>query len=346
MAGMKRELEHSINEQTIITYLKQHKDELLTSAAIAEGIAGRTEKILTPNTVKKYMSDLARSDKYPNIEGVKRKGYIYHSKRYNAPKNNEGYMDLTASKAIESADPEPSKPSPSIYQQGSIYSYLTQKGETEYFLILNQFDDHVIGIPVFKKELVDKQVNIPFVVSSGNTDFKGDASEIRTKPSKYLGSLQGICTNQDLELARFMVINEGLDCEHLIERARSIHVDGADYTEQDIDGMIDRIEDLNAINAVLKKENESKDNKIESIKKANEHLVMELEDEKDRCAKLKDELEELKAKSAAPAAPAAVEHILACDVYWTKDTITELVTSLNIYREFFDAYCTGLKKGV
>ena len=327
-----------MHESYLLDYMKKHPDKWITSVVIAADIADTYP--LSRNQVKHCLGALNK--KYPNMESKHGLGYIWHSKIEKPGKNAEGYSDPTASQAIEAIEPEP-KTTTAKYEQGSIYSYSNHKNETEYFLVLNQFEERVVGIPVFDKELCDRSVYIPFVVSAGTVSFKGDASEIRTKPVKYLRNLCGICTDQDLEFVRFMVINEGLDCSHLIERTRSIRVDGVDYNEGDIDGMIDKVEDLKAINSVLKKENEKQNTEIESMKTANSSLVRELEAEKARYTKLEDEIEELKAK---PAAPAAVEHISACGAYWTKDTIIELVASLNIYREFFDAYCAGLKKGV
>jgi hypothetical protein len=154
-------------------------------------------------------------------------------------RNSEGYSDPTAGAAIRNVEGEDP-----YARLGEVWSVKGANGLVEWFMILSDWGAVRIGIPLYAG---DYRSRIRVKVDVAGTTLYGDATNLRSKPSKYFDTYMG---NVEDKKAR-VILNDVLKavCDpdisptviEAVIPANTITVDGVLYTEADIRSKLDTI---------------------------------------------------------------------------------------------------------
>lgn len=392
------------NKAQVLDILRKHPGESLTSGKISKLLEERGVNV-APNTVKGYGRDLVRE--YPELTASAGRGYTWakeesefyakkaakkaetsstHRKKNTVMRNSEGYSDPTAGVAIRNTEGDDP-----YARLGEIWSVRGANGLVEWFLILSDWKAVKVGVPLYAG---DYRSRIPVKVDVAGTTLYGDATNIRSKPSKYFDTYMG---NADVKVAR-RILNDVLTaiCDpdisptviEAVIPANTITVNGTLYTEADIRSKIDTIDilqsDLEATEKECEERREEVKCAVEDLAKSNAK-IKELDDvinglrnalataRKNTPVTVQVDGEIYNEEDIAAIIRARNTVRVGDKVYMASDIIaleegnyiaadsdesfvSDMTVDVNyliqqnaeykIYKQFFEAYCAGLAKGV
>lgn len=386
-------VETNIKAAQMIDVLRSHPGQMMSSKSITDELSQRGIDIL-PKTVANYLSIVIKQGDYPQLTSKPRTGFVWNAdeaefyakkaaekaetsstyrKKSTVMQNSEGYSDPTAGAAIrniEGDDP--------YARLGEVWSTKGSNGLVEWFLILADWKAVKVGVPLYAG---DYRSRIRVKVDIAGTTLYGDATNLRSKPSKYFDTYMGNVEDKKAKVILNDVIRAVCDPDispMVIEKvtpANTIEVDGRLYTETDVRNKIAWIENH-------LEETEGLDNDIVD-------LTGQLEEANKRIKELEDANNGIRTAliSAKKSKPVVVQvdgeiyneedikdiirnrnTIRVGDMVYTASDICELLenkdvtdptpdttvdlqylamqhTEHKIYKQFFDAYCAGLAKG-
>lgn len=307
---------------------------------------------------------------YAKKDAEKAESSSTYRKKNTVMRNSEGYSDPTAGAAIrniEGDDP--------YARLGEVWSVNGANGLTEWFMILSDWGTVRIGIPLY---MGDFRSRIRVKVDLEGIVLYGDATNLRSKPRKYFDTYVGNVGDTKAKA----ILNDALKavCDpdisptviEAVMPANTITVDGVLYTEADIRSKLDTIvtlnghinahtktvdeldEELNAANAKIK-ELEDANNGIRtaliSAKKIKPVVVQvdgEIYNEEDIKAIIRD-------RNTVRVGDKVYKPSDICELLENKNDsapapdkayIDKVVAMATIYKQFFDAYCQGMAKGI
>lgn len=251
----------------MIDVLRSHPGEMMTSKRIASELSQRSIDVL-PKTVSNYLSIVKKQGDYPQLSSKPKFGFVWNAdeaefyakkatektetsstyrKKSPVMRNGEGYSDPTAGVAIRNVEGEDP-----YARLGEVWSVKGANGLVEWFMILSDWGAVRIGLPLYAG---DYRSRIRVKVDVAGTTLYGDATNLRSKPSKYFDTYMG---NVEDKKAR-VILNDVLKavCDpdispvviEAVSPANTITVDGVLYTEADVKCKIDTVDILNTQNA-------------------------------------------------------------------------------------------------
>ena len=250
----------------MVDVLRSHPGQTMGSKSIAEELAQRGINVL-PKTVSNYLSIVIKQGDYPQLTSKPRVGFVWNAdeaefyankaeksndssayrKKNPVMRNSEGYSDPTAGTAIRNAEGDDP-----YARLGEVWSVKGANGLVEWFMILSDWGAVRIGLPLYAG---DYRSRIRVKVDVAGTTLYGDATNLRSKPSKYFDTYMG---NVEDKKAR-VILNDVLKavCDpdispvvvETVSPANTITVDGVLYTEADVKCKIDTVDILQAQNA-------------------------------------------------------------------------------------------------
>lgn len=275
----------------MVDVLRSHPGQMMGSKSIADELAQRGINVL-PKTVSNYLSIVIKQGDYPQLTSKPRVGFVWNAdeaefyankaensndssayrKKNLVMRNSEGYSDTTAGKAIRNVEGDDP-----YARLGEVWSVKGANGLVEWFMILSDWGAVRIGLPLYAG---DYRSRIRVKVDVAGAVLYGDATNLRSKPSKYFDTYMG---NVEDKKAR-VILNDVLKavCDPDISPvvvetaslANTITVDGVLYTEADVKSKIDTVD-------ILKGQNAAYDDDViklsEDLAAANEK-IKELED--------------------------------------------------------------------
>lgn len=246
----------------IVDVLRSHPGKMMGSKSIADELAQRGIDVL-PKTVSNYLSIMIKQGDYPQLTSKPRVGFIWNAdetefyakkaeitenksayrKKSTVMRNSEGYSDPTCGAAIRNVEGEDP-----YARLGEVWSVKGANGLVEWFMILADWKAVKVGVPLYAG---DYRSRIRVKVDIAGTTLYGDATNLRSKPSKYFDTYMG---NVEDKKAR-VILNDVLKavCDpdispvviETVMPANTITVDGVLYTEADIRSKLDTIVTLN-----------------------------------------------------------------------------------------------------
>lgn len=275
----------------MVDVLRSHPGQMMGSKSIADELKQRGIDVL-PKTVSNYLSIVIKQGDYPQLTSKPRVGFVWNAdeaefyankaensndssayrKKNLVMRNSEGYSDTTAGKAIRNVEGDDP-----YARLGEVWSVKGANGLVEWFMILSDWGAVRIGLPLYAG---DYRSRIRVKVDVAGAVLYGDATNLRSKPSKYFDTYMG---NVEDKKAR-VILNDVLKavCDPDISPvvvetaslANTITVDGVLYTEADVKSKIDTVD-------ILKGQNAAYDDDViklsEDLAAANEK-IKELED--------------------------------------------------------------------
>lgn len=250
----------------MVDVLRSHPGQTMGSKSIANELAQRGINVL-PKTVSNYLSIVIKQGDYPQLTSKPRVGFVWNAdeaefyankaeksndssayrKKNPVMRNSEGYSDPTAGIAIRNAEGDDP-----YARLGEVWSVKGANGLVEWFMILSDWGAVRIGLPLYAG---DYRSRIRVKVDVAGTTLYGDATNLRSKPSKYFDTYMG---NVEDKKAR-VILNDVLKavCDpdispvvvETVSPANTITVDGVLYTEADVKCKIDTVDILQAQNA-------------------------------------------------------------------------------------------------
>ena len=279
----------------IIDVLRKNPGVYMHSADIREKLLARGVDIPV-KTISNYAS-LLKSD-YPELTAIPRRGFVWNAeeaefynkkasdttenkssyrKKNTAMQNAEGYSDPTAGSAIRNVEGD--DPYARI---GEVWTTKESSGLIGYYMIISDWGSLKMGVPLYAE---DSRNRIRFSVEVGGAKFFGDATNFKTKPTKYLDRWIGCVDRKKcMEVLDkiFSAIADPSMSPVVIEKltpANTIEVDGKLYTEADVKSKLDTIDILQSDLENTEKEREELREevkcaieKMNDLKKENEAL--------------------------------------------------------------------------
>lgn len=378
----------------MVDVLRSHPGKMMGSKSIADELAQRGIDVL-PKTVSNYLSIMINQGDYPQLSSKPRVGFIWNAdeaefyvkkaettenksayrKKNPVMHNAEGYSDPTAGAAIRNTEGDDP-----YSRLGEVWSVKGANGLVEWFMILSDWGAVRIGLPLYAG---DYRSRIRVKVDVAGTTLYGDATNLRSKPSKYFDTYMG---NVEDKKAR-VILNDVLKavCDPDISPtviegvtpANAIEVDGVLYTEADVKCKLDTVdilkgqnaaydddvtklsEDLASANAKIKELDNTISNLREALVTARKIKPMsitvdgEIYNGEDIAAIIRARnTVRVGDKIYTASDIIALEEGVSPD--WTDpspDTTVDIQylamqhTEWKIYKQFFEAYCAGLVKG-
>ena len=319
----------------MIDVLRSHPGEMMTSKRIASELSQRGIDVL-PKTVSNYLSIVKKQGDYPQLSSKPKFGFVWNAdeaefyakkatektetsstyrKKSAVMHNSEGYSDPTAGVAIRNVEGEDP-----YARLGEVWSVKGANGLVEWFMILSDWGAVRIGLPLYAG---DYRSRIRVKVDVAGTTLYGDATNLRSKPSKYFDTYMG---NVEDKKAR-VILNDVLkavcnpDISHTVMEAvipaNTITVDGVLYTEADIRSKLDTI-------GVLK-------GHIDAYSKTVDDLDEELESANAKIAELNNVIESLRDALATARKNTPVTIQVDGEIYNEED-ITAIIRAHNTVR--------------
>lgn len=378
------------NKAQVLDILRKHPGETLTSGSISKLLEERGVDV-APNTVKGYGRELVKE--YTELTASAGRGYIWakeesefyakkaeeETKTYSAYRkkstvmhNSEGYSDPTAGTAIKNAEGDDP-----YARLGEVWSVKGANGLIEWFMILSDWKAVKVGVPLYAG---DYRGRIRVKVDVAGTTLYGDATNIRSKPSKYFDTYIG---NVDNKVAH-RILNDVLTaiCDPDISpvviettgQTNTITVDGKLYTEADISRLKGHIDAYSKTVDDLDEELAAAETKIKDLEDANNGIRTALISAKKNKPIVVQVDGEIYNEEDITAIIRAHNTVRVGDkVYSASDIIaleegnyiatdpeigfaSDMTADMNyliqqnaeykIYKHFFDAYCQGMAKGV
>lgn len=389
-------VETNLKAAQMIDVLRSHPGEMMTSKNITDELSQRGIDVL-PKTVANYLSVILKQGDYPQLTSKPRVGFIWNAdeaefyakkdvekaessstyrKKSTVMQNSEGYSDPTAGAAIrniEGDDP--------YARLGEVWSTKGSNGLVEWFLILADWKAVKVGVPLYAG---DYRSRIRVKVDVAGTTLYGDATNLRSKPSKYFDTYMGNVEDKKAKVILNDVIRAVCDPDispMVIEKvtpANTIEVDGRLYTEADVRSKINTIdilqgqydddvtklnEDLAASNAKIKELDNIIDDLREALVTARKIKPMSISVDGE-IYNQEDITAIIRARNTVRVGNKvySASDIIALQEgnYLTEDSdsnfASDMTADMNyliqqsaeykIYKKFFDAYCAGMAKGI
>lgn len=253
-----RQAAKEYNMAQIVDILRKNSGKPVSSVTVSKEMHNRGIDIAF-STVKHYCAELTKE--YPEITSSTGIGYIWakeeaefydkkaadatenksaYRKKSHVMRNGEGYSDPTAGTAIRNTEGEDP-----YSRLGEVWSVKGANGLVEWFMILSDWGAVRIGLPLYAG---DYRSRIRVKVDVSGTTLYGDATNLRSKPSKYFDTYMG---NVEDKKAR-VILNDVLKavCDpdispvviEAVMPANTITIDGVPYTEADVKNKIAWIE--------------------------------------------------------------------------------------------------------
>lgn len=249
------------NKAQVLDILRKHPGEPLTSIQISKLLEKRGVNIM-PNTVKGYGRELVKE--YPELTAASGRGYTWakeenefyakkvsekattssaYRKKNTTMHNGEGYSDPTAGSAIKNTEGDDP-----YARLGEVWSVKGANGLVEWFMILSDWGAVRIGLPLYAG---DYRSRIRVKVDIAGATLYGDATNLRSKPSKYFDTYMGNVEDKKAKAILDDVLKAVCDPDifptviEAVMPANTITVDGTMYTEADIRSKLDTIFSLN-----------------------------------------------------------------------------------------------------
>lgn len=380
-------VETNLKAAQMIDVLRSHPGEIMTSKSIAGELSQRGMDIL-PKTVSNYLSVLIKQGDYQQLSSQPRVGFVWNAdesefyakkaeksndssayrKKSTVMRNSEGYSDPTAGNAIKNAEGDDP-----YARLGEVWSVKGANGLVEWFMILSDWKAVKVGVPLYAG---DYRGRIRVKVDVAGTTLYGDATNIRSKPSKYFDTYIG---NVDNKVAH-RILNDVLTaiCDpdisptviEAVMPANTITVDGTLYTEADVKSKIDTVDILKAQNAAydddvikLSEDLAAANAKIKELEDANNDIRTALISAKKSTPVVVQVDGEIYNEEDITAIIRAHNTVRVGDKVYKASDICELLENKNesaptdeqldkaltiaaIYKKFFDSFCEGMAKGV
>jgi hypothetical protein len=284
-----RQAAKEYNMAQIVDILRKNSGKPMSSTEISNELHNRGISI-HPSTAKKYCVELVKE--YSEITSSTGVGYTWakeeaefydkkaadatenksaYRKKSPVMRNGEGYSDPTAGVAIRNA--EGGDP---YARLGEVWTTQGQRNEVEYFLILSDWGVARMGLPLYCD---DFRSRLRVKVEVCDATLYGDATNFRSKPSKYfdtyMGNIKETKVNEILDKV-FSAICDPYASPVVVEKAaipNTIVVDGRLYTEADVRSKLDTITTLNGRIDAYTETVEELDNKI----KEKESVILDKE---------------------------------------------------------------------
>lgn len=389
-------VETNLKAAQIIDVVRSHPGEIMTGKSIASELSQRGIDIL-PKTVSNYLSVMLKQGDYPQLTSQPRVGFVWNAdeaefyakkaaekaepsstyrKKSTVMRNSEGYSDPTAGAAIRNTEGDDP-----YARLGEVWSVKGANGLVEWFMILADWKAVKVGVPLYAG---DYRSRIRVKVDVAGTTLYGDATNLRSKPSKYFDTYMG---NVEDKKAR-VILNDVLKavCDpdisptviEAVIPANTITVDGVLYTEADIRSKLDTIgilkSDLKATEKECEERREEVKCTVEDLAKANAK-VKELNDVIDilrtdlatarknspvvvqvdgEIYNEEDITAIIRARNTVRVGDKVYKASDICELLENKNEsapvpdkayVDKVVAMAKIYKQFFDAYCQGMAKG-
>lgn len=250
----------------MVDVLRSHPGQMMGSKSIANELAQRGINVL-PKTVANYLSIVIKQGDYPQLTSQPRVGFIWNAdeaefyankaeksndssayrKKNPVMRNSEGYSDPTAGTAIRNAEGDDP-----YARLGEVWSVKGANGLVEWFMILSDWGAVRIGLPLYAG---DYRSRIRVKVDVAGTTLYGDATNLRSKPSKYFDTYMGNVEDKKSRVILNDVLKAVCDPDispvvvETVMPANTITVDGVLYTEADVKCKIDTVDILQNQNA-------------------------------------------------------------------------------------------------
>lgn len=381
-------VETNLKAAQIIDVVRSHPGEIMTGKSIASELSQRGIDIL-PKTVSNYLSVMLKQGDYPQLSSQPRVGFVWNAdeaefyakkaaektepsstyrKKSTVMRNSEGYSDPTAGAAIRNTEGDDP-----YARLGEVWSVKGANGLVEWFMILADWKAVKVGVPLYAG---DYRSRIRVKVDVAGTTLYGDATNLRSKPSKYFDTYMG---NVEDKKAR-VILNDVLKavCDpdisptviEAVMPANTITVDGTLYTEADVKSKIDTVDILKAQNAAydndvikLSEDLAAANAKIKELEDANNDIRTALISAKKSTPVVVQVDGEIYNEEDITAIIRAHNTVRVGDKVYKASDICELLENKNesaptdeqldkaltiaaIYKKFFDSFCEGMAKGV
>lgn len=184
-------------EEFIISILKEDPKTTVTGKSIDDTVG------ITAGNRAMYMRKLMK--KYPQIQNVGKKEaeYKWVEDKKPAPKKNpEGYLDLTAKKAIDNV----SNQAPTI-RQGEVWSTVESNGSTQPIFVLNSLNGAAQCMKLYHENSKNIEITGPdyFQIDIFGISYIGDPSHVTFKPLRYCTKRIAESSDVKLKEARWMI---------------------------------------------------------------------------------------------------------------------------------------------
>lgn len=390
---LERQKTKEYNMAQIVDILRKNSGKPVSSMTVSKEMHNRGIDI-SHSTVKHYCVELTKE--YPEITSSTGVGYTWakeetefydkkaadttenkstYRKKSPVMRNSEGYSDPTAGAAIrniEGDDP--------YARLGEVWSTKGSNGLVEWFLILADWKAVKVGVPLYAG---DYRSRIRVKVDVAGTTLYGDATNLRSKPSKYFDTYMGNVEDKKAKVILNDVIRAVCDPDispMVIEKvipANTIEVDGRLYTEADVRSKINTIdilqgqydddvtklnEDLAASNAKIKELDNIIGDLREALVTARKIKPMsisvdgEIYNQEDITAIIRARntvrvgnkvysASDIIALKEGNYLTEDSDSSFASDMTADMNYLIQQSAEYKIYKQFFDAYCAGLAKG-
>lgn len=378
----------------MIDVLRSHSGETMSSKSIADELKQRGIDVLS-KTVSNYLSIIIKQGDYKQLTSKPRVGYVWNAdeaefytnkseksnessayrKKSTVMRNSEGYSDPTAGTAIRNTEGEDP-----YSRLGEVWSVKGANGLVEWFMILSDWGAVRIGLPLYAG---DYRSRIRVKVDVAGTTLYGDATNLRSKPSKYFDTYMGNVEDKKAKVILNDVIRAVCDPDispMVIEKvipANTIEVDGRLYTEADVRSKINTIdilqgqydddvtklnEDLAASNAKIKELDNIIGDLREALVTARKIKPMaitvdgEVYNQEDIVSIIRSHntirvgdkvyrASDIIALEEGNYTTEGADSDFASDMTADMNYLIQQSAEYKIYKQFFDAYCAGLAKG-
>ena len=384
---LERQKTKEYNMAQIVDILRKNSGKPVSSVTVSKEMHNRGIDI-SFSTVKHYCAELTKE--YPEITSSTGIGYIWakeeaefydkkaadatenksaYRKKSPVMRNSEGYADPTAGVAIRNTEGDDP-----YARLGEVWSVKGANGLVEWFMILSDWGAVRIGLPLYSG---DYRSRIRVKVDVAGAVLYGDATNLRSKPSKYFDTYMGNVEDKKAKAILDDVLMAICDPDisptviEAVMPANTITVDGVLYTEADVKSKIDSVDilmsqhvahldevaDLNNKLSEADTKVKELENVINSLRTAlatarkNAPITIQVDGE---IYNEEDITAIIRARNTIRVGDKVYKASDICELLERKNEsapvpdkayVDKVVAMATIYKQFFDAYCQGMAKG-